>query len=96
MNKADVIIQGGDWVALSDAISTATETTFTFDADKKYYFQVKSDVPVTFNNSSTTPTDDSGIMLSYGDQLVAKVPSGDMYVKAHGNQAVINICEGEE
>jgi len=96
MNKADVTIQGGDWVALSSAISTAISDTFTFDSDKKYYFQVKSDVPVTFNNSAAEPTDDSGIVLSYGDQLVAKVPSGDMYVKAHGNQATINICEGEE
>lgn len=93
MTVTDVNIQGGEWVALSTAISAAISDTFTFDSSKKYYFQVKSDVPVTFNNSATTPTDNSGIELTYGKQLVAIIASGDMYVKSHGNNATINIAK---
>lgn len=95
MHKADVEINSS-WQNLATVISTAISDTFTFDSDKKYSIQVKSDVPVTICNSSAEPTADEGIVLNYSDQIILKVATGNLYAKCSGEKAILNICEMEE
>ena len=95
MHIADVTINT-EWQNLATVISTAISDTFTFDTDKKYSIQVKSDVPVTVCNKSTTPTGDEGLVLNYSDQLILTLPSGNLYVKVAAKEAILNINEIEE
>lgn len=95
MHIADVTVNTG-WQDLATVISTAISDTFTFDSDKKYSIQVKSDVPVLVCNASTEPTEDVGLVLNYGDQLVLTLPSGNLYVKSVSKEATLNIQEFEE
>lgn len=92
MHIADVTINTG-WQNLATVISTAISDTFTFNSSKKYSIQVKSDVPVIACNKSTTPTGEEGVELNYGDQLIFKVPSGNLYVKASSKEAILNVQE---
>lgn len=94
MTIVDIKTKGtAGWQSISSLASEALGETFTFESGKKYYFQVKSDCSVTFNNSTTTPTDESGVILDYGDQLIALINSGDMYVDSHNGDAIINISK---
>ena len=78
------------WKNVADLISAKTETTFTFDSSKKYYFQVKNG-NVLFNNNSTTPTDNSGLVAERGEQVVMLIASGNLYAQANGGKAVVNV-----
>lgn len=95
MHIADITINS-TWQNLETVISTATSATFIFDTEKKYSIQVKSDVPVTICNASAEPTDDSGLVLNYSDQLILKVKTGELYAKCAGEKAILNINEIEE
>lgn len=78
------------WENVADLISAKTGTTFTFASDKKCYFQVKNG-NVLFNNNSTTPTNNSGLVAERGEQVVMLIASGNLYAQANGGKAVVNV-----
>lgn len=91
MTVCDITLNSENgWENVASVISSKTGNTFTFDSSKKYYFQVKNG-EVLFNNSSATPTDNAGLIVKTGEQVVMLIASGDLYAQANGGKAVVNV-----